>query len=52
MPDGDAAMKTVFSTNTPLIEFCDRSTDSGANTQKGFMEDETFLLNILVIFMQ
>lgn len=38
VPDGDAAMKTVFSTNTPLIEFCDRSTDSGANTQKGFME--------------
>ena len=38
MPDGDAAMKNVFSANTPLIEFCDRSTDSGANTQKGFME--------------
>lgn len=38
VPDGDAAMKTVFSANTPLIEFCDRSTDSGANTQKGFME--------------
>ena len=31
IPDGDAAMN-------PLIEFCDRSTDSGANTQKGFME--------------
>lgn len=38
VPDGDGAMKTVFSANTPLIEFCDRSTDSGANTQKGFME--------------
>lgn len=38
VPDGDAAMKTVFSANSPLIEFCDRSTDSGANTQKGFME--------------
>jgi len=38
VPDGDAAMKTVFSANTPLIEFCDRSTDSGSNTQKGFME--------------
>ncbi|MFG6350615.1 MAG: TIGR02391 family protein [Oscillospiraceae bacterium] len=38
VPDGDGAMKTVFSTNSPLIEFCDRSTDSGANTQKGFME--------------
>ena len=31
-------MKTVFSANAPLVEFCDRSTDSGANTQKGFME--------------
>lgn len=38
VPDGDAAMKTVFSANAPLIEFCDRSTDSGTNTQKGFME--------------
>ena len=38
VPDGDGAMKTVFSANTPLIEFCNRSTDSGANTQKGFME--------------
>lgn len=38
VPDGDAAMKTVFSTNAPLVEFCDRSTDSGTNTQKGFME--------------
>lgn len=38
VPDGDAAMKTVFSANAPLIEFCDRSTDSGSNTQKGFME--------------
>lgn len=38
VPDGDTAMKTVFSANSPLIEFCDRSTDSGANTQKGFME--------------
>lgn len=38
IPDGDAAMKIVFSTNTPLVEFCDRSTESGHNTQKGFME--------------
>ena len=38
LPDGDAAMKRVFSTNNPMIEFCDRSSDSGANTQKGFME--------------
>lgn len=33
VPDGDAAMKTVFSANAPLVEFCDRSTDSGANTK-------------------
>lgn len=38
VPDGDAAMKRVFSTKNPLIEFCDCSTDSGINTQKGFME--------------
>ena len=38
VPDGDAAMKTVFSLNAPLIEFGDRTTESGANTQKGFME--------------
>ena len=38
IPDGDAAMKMVFSANTPLVEFCNRSTDSGSNTQKGFME--------------
>lgn len=38
VPDGDTAMKTIFSPNTPLIEFCDRSSDSGANIQKGFME--------------
>lgn len=38
VPDGDSAMKTVFSTSNPLIEFCARSTDSGINTQKGFME--------------
>lgn len=36
--DGDSAMKKVFSTNNPLIEFCDRSTNSGTNIQKGFME--------------
>lgn len=38
VPDGDAAMKTVFSANSPLIKFCDCDTDSGANIQKGFME--------------
>lgn len=38
VPDGDPAMKAVFSANNPIVEFCDRSTDSGFNTQKGFME--------------
>lgn len=31
-------MKTIFSSNAPLIEFCDRSDSSGSNIQKGFME--------------
>lgn len=38
VPDGDSAMKMVFSANSPIVEFCDRSTDSGQNTQKGYME--------------
>lgn len=38
VPGGDAVMKRVFSANNPLIEFCDCSTDTGANIQKGFME--------------
>ena len=38
VPDGDTAMTTVFSTNKPLIEFCDRSTETGYNKQKGYME--------------
>jgi len=38
VPDGDAVMKTVFSVNNPMVEFCDCSTDSGFSTQKGFME--------------
>ena len=31
-------MKTVFSANNPLVEFCDRSTLSGQNKQKGYMD--------------
>jgi uncharacterized protein (TIGR02391 family) len=31
-------MTTVFSANNPLVEFCDRSTTSGQNKQKGFMQ--------------
>lgn len=38
VPDGDGAMKAVFSANSPIIEFCDRSTQTGQNIQKGYME--------------
>ncbi len=38
IPDGQAAMNTVFSDNNPLVEFCDRSTDTGRNIQKGYMQ--------------
>ena len=38
IPDGAAAMTTVFSPNNPIVEFCDRQTDSGKNTQIGFMK--------------
>lgn len=37
-PDGSAAMTTVFSNNKPLLEFCDRTSETGQNIQKGFME--------------
>ena len=37
IPDGDAAITTVFSPNKPMIAVCDISTDSGLNVQKGFM---------------
>lgn len=35
--DGATLMTTVFSENGPLIEFCDRTSESGKNIQKGFM---------------
>ncbi len=38
IPDGQAVMNTVFSDNSPLVEFCDRSTDTGRNIQKGYMQ--------------
>lgn len=38
VPDGHAAMNTVFSDNAPLVEFCDRSTETGSNIQKGYMQ--------------
>ena len=37
IPDGHALMTTVFSENKPLIEICNQTTDSGKNTQKGYM---------------
>ena len=38
VPDGQAAMNTVFSDNAPLVEFCDRSTETGSNIQRGYMQ--------------
>ena len=38
IPDGAAAMTKVYSSNNPIVEFCDRSTESGQNTQLGFMK--------------
>lgn len=37
IPDGDAAMTTVFSPNSPMLKVCDISTDTGMNEQKGLM---------------
>ena len=34
VPDGYTAMNMVFSDNAPLLEFCDRSTETGSNIQK------------------
>ena len=38
VPDGEAAMTTVFSSNNPLVEFSDRKTTTGQNKQKGYMQ--------------
>lgn len=38
IPDGAAAMTRVYSSNNPIVEFCDRQTESGQNTQLGFMK--------------
>ena len=38
IPDGDAAITTVFSLRNPLVEFCDLKTDTGRNKQKGYMQ--------------
>lgn len=47
IPDGQAAMNTVFSDNNPLVEFCDRSTDTGRNIQKGYMQMLTGAMSAL-----
>ena len=38
IPDGATAMTKVYSSNNPIVEFCDRHTESGQNTQLGFMK--------------
>ncbi len=38
IPDGSTAMTTVYSSNNPIVEFCDRQTESGQNIQLGFMK--------------
>jgi len=38
IPDGAAAMTKIYSSNNPIVEFCDRRTESGQNTQLGFMK--------------
>lgn len=38
VPDGTKAMTTVYSSNDPIVEFCDRQTESGQNIQLGFMK--------------
>lgn len=38
VPDGNDAMKKVFSVNNPIIKLSDISTESGYNIQLGYME--------------
>lgn len=38
VPDGENAMNIVFSANNPMIKFCDQSTETGYNKQKGYMQ--------------
>lgn len=47
VPDGCAVMNIVFSTNNPLIKFCDQSTDTGVNRQKGYMQMLTGAMSAL-----
>lgn len=47
IPDGAAAMTRVYSSNNPIVEFCDRHTESGQNTQLGFMKMAEGAMNAL-----
>lgn len=38
IPDEAAAMTRVYSSNSPIVKFCDRHTESGQHTQLGFMK--------------
>lgn len=38
IPDGRDVMNKVFTPKNPMLELCDRSTDSGQNIQLGFKE--------------
>ncbi len=38
IPDGKDVMNKVFTPNNPMLELCDRSSDSGQNIQLGFKE--------------
>lgn len=38
VPDGDAAMRKVFSAKAPILELANLSSETGANIQKGYME--------------
>lgn len=47
IPDGVAAIQTVFSPNAPILEICDRSSETGRNIQKGYMEMMTGAMSAL-----
>lgn len=38
IPDGVSVMTCLFSANEPIVEFCDRTNDTGQNTQMGYMQ--------------
>lgn len=37
VPDGQQLMTTVFSEKNPIVQFCEMDSESGRNTQRGFM---------------